>query len=281
MSGKDRFSTVNGLRLHYVEHGETNLPPIVCLHGGGAHGHAWDAFASRVCNRYRVLALTFRGHGDSDRADRYDAQSLNLDAAEFIRSLGVAPTVLAGHSLGGGTALAVAALWPSLVSHLVVVDASIRPNLVGWNRIVESMRERPDDFGSAEDAVAWFRQHIPGIPDAELRRYIEADLNQGADRRFRRKTDPNWGATGLAMSEEEARQMRQSAEEFGRNALKVISCPVLLVRGTRTDILDRDTAEEMASLTTNGHLVEIDAQHSVFQESPGEFAAAVAEFLAR
>ncbi len=159
MSGTDRFISINGLKLHYVEHGQPDAPAIVCLHGAGAHGHGWDQFASLISDRFRVLALTFRGHGDSDRAEHYGNELLNLDAAEFIRATGVAPAVVAGHSLGAGPAITIAALWPSLVSHLIIVDASIRPDPAGWNRIIATMRERPESFGTPEEAIAWFRRH--------------------------------------------------------------------------------------------------------------------------
>jgi esterase len=61
MSGADKFVTVNGLRLHYVEHGDPARPTVVCLHGAGGHGHAWDTFASLISDRMHVLGLTFRG----------------------------------------------------------------------------------------------------------------------------------------------------------------------------------------------------------------------------
>ena len=59
----------------------------------------------------------------------------------------------------------------------------------------------------------------------------------------------------------------------------MISCPVLLVRGTRTDILTREIANEMVTLVKAGRLVEIDAHHLVFQERPREFGDTVIEFV--
>jgi len=280
LSGIDKFVTVNGLKLHYVEHGDPARPTIVCLHGGGGHGHAWDAFASLVSRQYHVLALTFRGHGDSDRSDRYSYDLLNVDTAEFIRTVAVGPVALVGHSLGGGTAWCVAALWPALVSHLVIVDASIRPNPVAWNRITESMRNRPETFASVDEAIEYFRGKLPGMPEDELRRYIEVDLVLGDDSRYRRKYDMNMGRTGLAMSEDEAARLQRENDQANRELLRVIRCPTLLVAGARSDILLPEVREEMLSLLNDVSYFEIDADHWVFQEKPREFADAVLGFLA-
>lgn len=114
---------------------------------------------------------------------------------------------------------------------------------------------------------------------AELRRYILCDLALGPNGRYRRKTDPNYGRAGLAMSEEEVAPVGKVAEEFLINALRKIACPIMLVRGAHTDILERDTAVEMVGLMKDGRLVEMDAQHSVFQETPADFAAAVVDFV--
>jgi pimeloyl-ACP methyl ester carboxylesterase len=280
MSGADKFVIVNGLRLHYVEHGDPTQPTIICLHGGGGHGRAWDVFASLVSHQYHVLALTFRGHGNSDRADRYDYDVLNLDTAEFIRALGVAPAIIAGHSLGGGTAWCVAALWPALVSHLIIVDASIRPNPVAWDRIIESMKDRPEAFASVEEAISHFRGNLPGMPEDELRRYIEEDLVLGDDGHYRRKYDMSMGREGLAMSQDEADRVRKTTDQANRELLKMIRCPTLLIAGLRSDILLTEVREEMLSLMTDARYVGIDAHHWVFQEKPREFAKVVVDFLA-
>ena len=51
----------------------------------------------------------------------------------------------------------------------VIVDASIRPNPVAWNRIIESMKERPESFASVEEATAYFQGNLPGMPQNEQR----------------------------------------------------------------------------------------------------------------
>ncbi|SRR6266542_2192315 len=279
MSGADRFVTLNGLRLHYVEHGDSARQTIVCLHGAGGHGHAWDSFASLISDRYRVLALTFRGHGDSDRADSYSYDLLNLDAAEFIRELGIAPVILIGHSLGGGTAWCVAGLWPELVSRLIIVDAAIRANPAAWERIIQSMRERPESFAGVDDAIAYFGGNLRGVPEDEARRFLEIDLVLGDDGRYRRKYDLNMGRPGLAMSAEDAARLDREVYEANRGLFRMIRCPTLLVRGKRSDIVLSDVLEEMLSLLKDARGVEIDAGHWISQEKPREFAKVVLDFL--
>ncbi len=55
-----RSATINGLKMHYVEWGNVQATPMVCLHGLRAYGHWFDEFAAVVGDRYRVLALDQR-----------------------------------------------------------------------------------------------------------------------------------------------------------------------------------------------------------------------------
>src|SRR5262249_23539130 len=64
-TGTDRFATVNGLRLHYLEWGDAGKPPMILLHGIARHAHTFDHIAPDLARSYRVLAIDMRGHGDS------------------------------------------------------------------------------------------------------------------------------------------------------------------------------------------------------------------------
>src|SRR5262245_27331478 len=61
----DRFITVNGLRLHYLEWGDASRPPMILLHGIARHAHTFDHIAPELARTRRVLAFDMRGHGDS------------------------------------------------------------------------------------------------------------------------------------------------------------------------------------------------------------------------
>lgn len=65
----DRFATVNGLRLHYLDWGSRGKPALVLLHGGSAYAQWWDFFAPAFADDFHVIAPDWRGHGDSQHAE--------------------------------------------------------------------------------------------------------------------------------------------------------------------------------------------------------------------
>src|SRR5688572_8806016 len=61
----DRFVTVNGLKLHYVEWGDAQKPPLILIHGISRFARTFDHLVPAFVDRYRVIAYDLRGHGDS------------------------------------------------------------------------------------------------------------------------------------------------------------------------------------------------------------------------
>jgi pimeloyl-ACP methyl ester carboxylesterase len=122
-SYKSSFVNVNGIRLHYLDWGGTG-PTLIFLTGMGSSAYIFDKFAPRFNDNFRVLALTRRGHGDSDYPETgYDADTLVEDIRQFMDALHVEKAVLAGHSLAGVELTHFAATYPQRVQKLVYLDA--------------------------------------------------------------------------------------------------------------------------------------------------------------
>jgi pimeloyl-ACP methyl ester carboxylesterase len=118
---RSRAFVSDGVRLQLHEWGDPGAVPLVLLHGAFDHGRGFDTLAPLLAARFRVLALTSRGHGDSEWVDSYAWQADVSDAVRLLRSLG-RPAHLVGHSRGGGQATD-AAIWaPECVRRLVNVD---------------------------------------------------------------------------------------------------------------------------------------------------------------
>jgi non-heme chloroperoxidase len=121
---KSDFVNVNGIRLHYLDWGG-NGPVLLFLTGLGCTAHIFDRFAPRFVDQFHVLALTRRGHGQSDYPETgYDIDTLTEDIRQFMDCLQIDRAILAGHSLAGIELSHFATLHPERVLKVVFLDAA-------------------------------------------------------------------------------------------------------------------------------------------------------------
>lgn len=122
-SPKSDFARVNGIRLHYLDWGGQGST-LLFLTGMGSSAYIYKKFAARFTDKFRVLALTRRGHGDSDYPETgYDADTLVEDIRGFMDSLNAEKAVFAGHSLAGVELTHFAGMYPERVEKLVYLEA--------------------------------------------------------------------------------------------------------------------------------------------------------------
>lgn len=94
---ESRFVTVDGLRLHYLDFGGEGLP-IVFIHAADRGAATWTSFAPRFTDRYRVLALTARGVGESEGNPAPDVAARAGDILGVLEALDIDHAVLIGNS---------------------------------------------------------------------------------------------------------------------------------------------------------------------------------------
>jgi pimeloyl-ACP methyl ester carboxylesterase len=244
--------TLGGRHLVYFDAGGDGAP-LLALHGHFGRARAFDRLAEALAPQWRVVALEQRGHGRSSPAEDYDRAGYVADAAFAIASLGLAPAVVLGHSLGGINAYQLAARHPDLVRAVIVEDA---PAVVG---------ERPDilvELGRRWTSVRALREAIGD--DAYL---LESAFED----------DDGWGLRfdPAAINRSRALQVGDHWADWLAS-----SHPLLLLRGGDSDFLPRALAAEMASRRPNTRLVEFPgAGHHVHDDDFEGFAAAVRSFL--
>ncbi|MFF4272310.1 alpha/beta fold hydrolase [Streptomyces sp. NPDC001536] len=113
----------NGITLAYRTWGPEDAPPVVLLHCRGADGADWAPIAERLATGpRRVYAPDLRGHGVSEWPGTYALDEMRDDIREFLTVLGIAPTDVIAHSLGGLVACLLAQQAPDLVRRLVLED---------------------------------------------------------------------------------------------------------------------------------------------------------------
>ncbi|HEY7346760.1 MAG TPA: alpha/beta hydrolase [Ktedonobacterales bacterium] len=162
-NGVDLFTTVNGLRLHYVkwsgESGPIGRPPIILIHSGLASGHCWDLVAQHLAEAgLEAIAPDLRGRGRSDQPPSgYDLRTIAEDLAGFIQTVSPGQVAVVGHSYGGYAALALAAIYPNLLSKLVLVDGGI------WSAEDETWEQ----FAQGMEGINWQYPSLSAYLDAQ------------------------------------------------------------------------------------------------------------------
>jgi pimeloyl-ACP methyl ester carboxylesterase len=99
-------------------------PPLVILHGLFGSSDNWVTIAKQLANEFTVILPDQRNHGNSPHSERHDYELMREDLYELVTNLSIEKFFLAGHSMGGKTAIAFALKWPEMLNGLLVADIS-------------------------------------------------------------------------------------------------------------------------------------------------------------
>jgi len=121
---RSRFATVNDRRVHSLDGGNGNAPALVCVHGDTSSAHAFNAWARHVRDRFHVLAVDVRGHGESawSPTGAYQYSDQVADLSGCVDQLAEGPFALVETSMGGIIGMAYAAEHPERLRRLVIND---------------------------------------------------------------------------------------------------------------------------------------------------------------
>jgi pimeloyl-ACP methyl ester carboxylesterase len=242
-------------------------PATLLLHGIGNYGRYWDFFADAIAGRLRLVATDARGHGESGKPpDGYAPDEFIADALAVLDALAIERALVVGHSMGGTHAIRLAAAHPDRVERLVVVDAGPEPMREGAERARRLSLERPERFEYADDALAYLRRTSPGYSEEVYKNRMRWLFREDAG-------DVVWRSSRDALA-----AIMSSARGDLWDALRGARCPVLLVRGTRSNVLSAEIAKRMIETLAQGRLIELDAGHNVALDRPKELADAVVAF---
>ena len=271
---REKFITVNNVRLRYLDYGAEGKTPLICMHGHAGQAHIWDEFAEAASPYYHVLVMDQRGHGDSGWAvDGYARDRFVEDLDAFIKSLGLGKVVLAGLSMGGWNAMLYAAANPGAVERIIIVD-------IAPERSDEALRDQvtrpptPMAFYNFEEAFAWARAGNPWATETRLRKDVANKMRQQSTGMWVWRADPALFNNTLPDNQE--------PEYIARywRSLEAIECPILEVRGKESILVSDDIIERMKKANPRFSSVDVeDSGHVVTVDKPQGFIDATKEFL--
>lgn len=272
---EDGFIDVNDTRFHYLEWGQPSSPPMLLLHGFAQTCHSWDFVSLSLCDRFRVISLDQRGHGDTDWASDgdYSPEAYQRDLEAVVVALGLKDIVLMGLSMGARNAFTYASLHPDRVRALIVVDAAPETMRVGSENIRQFIRQE-DELDSLDAFVERIQSFNPRRSAEQIRGSVVHNLKELPNGKWTWKYDKRLRSADRKLTTDP--ELAQRLWGY----LEAVQCPTLIVRGADSDMIALDTADRMQQRVPNSQVATVEkAGHLVTGDNPSGFERAVSTFL--
>jgi pimeloyl-ACP methyl ester carboxylesterase len=267
--------TPDGGSIHAIEAGTGR--PLVLLHGITLRSDVWAPQFHQLADRYRVIAVDLRGHGESTAGTAgYGIPRLAEDLATLLDSLDLHDAVVVGHSMGGMTVMRFCGDHPEVLARRVagLVFVATRahqvmpPYVDRLARVLVAQGQARLDSG--HDLPA--RAHAT---DPIVRLAFGDQPSRAAVRIV--------GQMGASMKPEAlVPSLRGLLDHDARDALRITHTPSLVVVGTRDLLTPVPSARHLAHLLPDSDFVVLPkAGHQLMQERPDELAELVDAFVAK
>ena len=256
------------LSIHYRRLGtDRGQTPILVVHGLSYFSYDWLGVGASLGREREVILMDMRGFGDSDWSPvrDYAVPAMAQDIIAVLDHAGWKRAVLVGHSMGARSTICAAAKHPQRAAALALIDYSPENAPAGSKRTATTVAGVPELFKTVDEAMAYFK--------SKDRARFEAYLKP-VDGGYVLKRDPHF--------RDQFRKLLETGErpKLGVDMWQLLGevrCPLLSVRGLRSDMYASETVAKMKAANPRLEVVEVDAGHDI----AGENEAALVEELRR
>ena len=276
------------LRLHYVDWGNPDKPPLLLVHGGRDHCRNWDWVAQALRDEWHIIAPDLRGHGDSQWTSdgSYTLAGYVYDLAQLIHQQRLAPVTIIAHSLGGVVALRYAGIYPATVARLIAIEGLGPPPTMLAQRAAKPIEQRMDEwireqrglagrlprrYASLEDAFKRMQEENPHLTAEQARHLTVHGINQNEDGTYSWKFD-NYVRSWLPYD---------MAGRDVQHLWSKITSPTLLLYGKESRWAGDPATDGRAAHFRNARVVGLEgAGHWLHHDRLDDFLRLVRAFLA-
>lgn len=248
--------SLSGLhQMSYTEWGAADNPRVlICVHGLTRNCRDFDALAETMSAEYRVICPDVVGRGLSAHLrdpNGYGIAQYVADMVTLIARLDVEKVDWVGTSMGGLIGMALAAQEGSPIARLLINDVGPLITVDSLNRIAEYVGTDPT-WGSVDEALAYIRlisASFGDLTDAQWRHLTDTSIVRRDDGRWGFRYDPNIATPFKAAFVDQDINLWPL---YG-----MIKCPTLVVRGEQSDLLTKETWQQMGEFGPKAQLVEL------------------------
>lgn len=247
---KLKYKNIN---VHYTDQGKGEV--LVLLHGFLEDLSMWDEVIMNLATSCRIICVDLLGHGSTENLGYIHSMEDQATMVKHVLDhLGINKCDLAGHSMGGYVALAVADLYPGIVSGLCLMNSTALPD--------DKTKKRNRDRGIRavkQNHKTFIRLAIPNLFSEENRAVFTEEINEITDK-------------ALSMSQQgiisalEGMKIRKDRTHLLRNA----SFPVFMIIGKKDPALDYLSILRQATLENiekvvfdDGHMSHIENREAL------------------
>jgi len=245
---------VNGIELAYIRQGTGK--PLLLLHGYPLDHHIWDKVAPMLENTFDLILPDLRGFGEASTVDTpYTLDDFVSDLVGLLDHLDIEKTALAGHSMGGYTALAFARLHPDRLTGL---------GMIGSQALADTPERKEGRYKTAQEIAEKGIQGVVDMMTTKLSPHTEVQ---------------KWARESMAKQQPAAYigALKALAERRdSSDLLNKFKFPVVIIHGDSDELVPIERAREMKSAIPQAQLVELKgAGHLPMLEEPEETARAL------
>jgi len=271
---RDIFVEANGIRHHLIARGMPGSPVVMMLHGLAGQAHVFDVIANRLSARHHVYCLDVRGRGESawGGANEYTIDTYVADLEAVRDALGLQRFSLVGTSMGGLITMQYAPKFPEHVERVVLNDVGPEIDPEGLKRILSYVGGAPEMFADIKAVIRYYKEHyapmVEHLPDDQVSEFARYNVRKSDSGVYVWKMDPAIRVTAAPPP---------ATDNW--EALKSVKCPVMVLRGAKSDVLSAPIAAKMIEALPGTRLVEVPGVgHAPILSEPVAVAA-LEEFL--
>ena len=255
------------MKLFFRKYGEG--PPLIILHGLYGSSDNWASIAKNISDSFTVYLPDQRNHGQSPHSEIHDYESMSDDLFELAIDLKLKKFFLAGHSMGGKTAVTFALKYPEMLNGLLIADISPfineANNQIAFNQhklILESMLsvdlKKVTRRDEAEDILK------EKISDEKVRGFVLKNLQRNSNNEF------SWKLNAVSLLKN-LEKIMTGIDRTSSSTQTITGFPVIFLKGGNSDYILTSDFDDILKIFPAAEFIVVEkAGHWIHSDRPDE-----------